>query len=223
MESVSTGTLNLLEAIRFTGKESKLYNAASSECFGEIESTGATEETPFRPRSPYAAAKSAAYWLVSNYREAYGLFACSGILFNHDSPLRGERFVTHKVISGVARILRGNTEKIKLGNIEIVRDWGWAPEYVQAMWLLMQHPTAEDIVIATGESHSLRSFVDHAFQVAGLNWEEFVDYDESLLRPTDIMMSYADPAKAARILNWKAQIKMKEVVKRMLESEMERC
>jgi len=142
-------------------------------------------------------------------------------LFNHESPLRGERFVTRKVISGVARILRGNTEKLKLGNIEIVRDWGWAPEYVQAMWLLMQHRTPEDIVIATGESHSLRSFVEYAFQAAGLNWEEFVDYDQSLLRPTDIMMSYADPAKAARLLNWKAQIKMKEVVNRMLQAELE--
>jgi len=221
MESISTGTLNLLEAIRFMGMESKLYNAASSECFGDIRPPGATEETPFRPRSPYAAAKSAAYWLVSNYREAYGLFACSGILFNHESPLRGERFVTRKVISGVAHILRGNHEKIKLGNIDIVRDWGWAPEYVQAMWMLMQNHTAEDIVVATGESHSLREFVEYAFQYAGLNWEEYVDYDQTLLRPTDIMLSYADPAKAARILKWKAQIKMKEVVNRMLESELD--
>lgn len=222
MESVSTGTLNLLEAIRFVGKEIKLYNAASSECFGDIKSMRASEETSFRPRSPYAAAKSAAFWLVSNYREAYGLFACSGILFNHESPLRGERFVTRKVISGVARILRGGREKINLGNIDIVRDWGWAPEYVQAMWLLMQHHTADDFVIATGESHSLRLFVECAFQTAGLSWEEFVDYDPSLLRPTDIMMSYADPGKAARILDWKAQVKMKEVVTRMLEAELER-
>jgi GDPmannose 4,6-dehydratase len=222
MESISTGTLNLLEAIRFMGKKSKLYNAASSECFGDIRPPGATEDTPFHPRSPYAAAKAAAYWLVSNYREAYGLFACSGILFNHESPLRGERFVTRKVISGVARILRGQSEKIKLGNIDIVRDWGWAPEYVQAMWLLMQNHTAEDIVVATGESHSLREFVEYAFQSAGLNWEEFVDYDQTLLRPTDITTSFADPAKAARILNWKAQIKMKEVVNRMLASELER-
>jgi GDPmannose 4,6-dehydratase len=223
MESVSTGTLNLLEAIRFVGKEIKLYNAASSECFGDIRATRATEDTPFHPRSPYAAAKSAAYWLVSNYREAYGLFACSGILFNHESPLRGERFVTRKVISGVARILRGKNEKIKLGNIDIVRDWGWAPEYVHAMWLLMQHPTAEDFVIATGESHSLRAFVECAFETAGINWEEFVDHDASLLRPTDIMMSYADPARAARVLDWKAETKMEGVVKRMLEAELERA
>lgn len=223
MESVSTGTLNLLEAIRFVGKEIKLYNAASSECFGDTRSTRANEETPFHPRSPYAAAKSAAFWLVSNYREAYGLFACSGILFNHESPLRGERFVTRKVISGVARILSGDKEKIRLGNVNIVRDWGWAPEYVQAMWLLMQHHTAEDFVIATGESYSLQDFVECAFQEAGLDWKTFVDYDPSLLRPTDIMMSYADPGKAARILNWKAETKMAGVVKRMLEAELERA
>jgi GDPmannose 4,6-dehydratase len=220
MESISTGTLNLLEAIRFVGQEIKLYNAASSECFGDIRSTRACEDTPFRPRSPYAAAKSAAFWLVSNYREAYGLFACSGILFNHESPLRGERFVTRKIVAGVARILRGNKEKIKLGNIDIVRDWGWAPEYVEAMRLLMQQPMAQDFVIATGESHSLQAFVECAFQTAGLHWHEFVDHDASLLRPTDIMMSYADPGKAARILNWQAQIKMKQVVERMLEAEL---
>jgi len=223
MESVSTGTLNLLEAIRFVGKDIKLYNAASSECFGDIRAHRADESTPFRPRSPYAAAKSAAYWLVSNYREAYGLFACSGILFNHESPLRGERFVTRKVIAGVARILRGNKERIKLGNIDIVRDWGWAPEYVQAMRLLMQHSTPEDFVIATGESHSLRSFVECAFSTANLDWKEYVDHDPSLLRPTDIMMSYADPSKAERLLHWKAETKMAGVVQRMLEAELERA
>jgi GDPmannose 4,6-dehydratase len=222
MESVSTGTLNLLESIRFIGAKSKLYNAGSSECFGDTGPAGATEETPFRPRSPYAAAKSAACWLVSNYREAYGLFACNGILFNHESPLRSERFVTRKVIAGVARIVRGSSEKIKLGNIDIVRDWGWAPEYIRAMRLLMQHDTPEDIVIATGESHSLRSFVECAFESAGLEWEEFVDYDQTLLRPTDIMQSYANPGKAARLLNWKAEIKMREVVHRMLECELAR-
>jgi GDPmannose 4,6-dehydratase len=221
MESVSTGTLNLLEAIRYAGKESKLYNAASSECFGEVGPGGATEETPFRPRSPYAAAKSAAFWMVSNYREAYGLFACNGILFNHESPLRSRRFVTRKVISAVARIVRGSSERLELGNIGIVRDWGWAPEYIQAMWMLMQHSKADDFVIATGESHSLQELVEYAFQIAGLNWEEYVDYDQSLLRPTDILMSHADPAKAASILHWSAQVKMNEVVNRMFKYELE--
>jgi GDPmannose 4,6-dehydratase len=220
MESVSTGTLNLLEAIRFFGKEIKLYNAASSECFGDIKATRANEETPFRPRSPYAAAKSAAFWLISNYREAYGIFACNGILFNHESPLRGERFVTRKVISGVAAILKGSQEKLKLGNIDISRDWGWAPEYVEAMWRIMQHSGPEDFVIATGETHSLRAFVQCAFAAAELNWEDFVDCDASLLRPTDISMSYADPSKAARLLKWEAKIKMRDVVRLMLEAEL---
>ena len=220
MESISTGTLNLLEAIRFFGRGAKLYSAGSSECFGETIPSGANERTPFRPRSPYAVAKAAAFGLTANYREAYGLFACNGILFNHESPLRGERFVTRKIISAVARIVRGSKERVKLGNIDIRRDWGWAPEYIRAMWLLMQHSTAEDAVIATGESHSLREFVKCSFGTAGLDWEEYVDYDASLLRPTDIMNSYADPGKAAHMLNWKAEVNMREVVKRMLEAEL---
>lgn len=221
MESINTGVLNLLEAIRFFGNEIKLYNAGSSECFGDTRSTPANEETPFHPRSPYAVAKSAACWLTTNYREAYGLFACNGILFNHESPLRSERFVTRKVVSAVARISRGSQEKLKLGNLDIHRDWGWAPEYVRAMWRLMQHPTAEDIVIATGETHSLREFVECAFSAAGLNWEQHVEHDSNLLRPTDIMTSYADPSKANRILNWKAEIKMHDVVRLMLEAELQ--
>ena len=222
IESVSTGTLNLLEAIRFFNKDIKLYNAASSECFGDIKSARANEETPFHPRSPYAIAKSAAFWLVSNYREAWGLFACNGILFNHESPLRGERFVTRKVISGVAAILRGSKEKLRLGNTDVSRDWGWAPEYVQAMWLIMQHSKPEDFVIATGETHSLGEFVECAFQTAGLNSGEFLERDLSLLRPTDMSMSFADPGKAARVLNWKAQIKMNDIVRLMLEAELAR-
>ncbi|HEY2469496.1 MAG TPA: GDP-mannose 4,6-dehydratase [Terracidiphilus sp.] len=220
MESNSSSVLNLLEAIRFIGRETKLYNAGSSECFGDTRSIRANEETAFHPRSPYAVAKSAACWLTTNYREAYGLFACNGILFNHESPLRSERFVTRKVISAVARIARGSQEKLRLGNLDIQRDWGWAPEYVRAMWRLMQHPTAEDIVIATGESHSLRSFVDCAFRAAELDWEKYVEHDSTLLRPTDIMNSFADPSKANRILDWRAQVKMHDVVRMMLEAEL---
>ena len=222
IESVSTGTLNLLEAIRFFNKDIKLYNAASSECFGDIKSARATEETPFHPRSPYAIAKSAAFWLVANYREAWGLFACNGILFNHESPLRGERFVTRKVVSGVAGILRGSKEKLRLGNIDISRDWGWAPEYVEAMWRIMQCSQADDFVIATGETHSLREFVECAFQAAGLDGDGLFECDPSLLRPADMSMSFADPGKAARVLNWKAQVKMKDVVRLMLEAELVR-
>jgi GDPmannose 4,6-dehydratase len=220
MESISTGALNLLEAIRFFGKEIKLYNAGSSECFGDTQSTRATEETPFHPRSPYAIAKAAAHYLTVNYREAYGLFACNGILFNHESPLRGERFVTRKVVAAAARIARGSQEKLRLGNLEIQRDWGWAPEYVRGMHRLMQHRTAEDVIIATGETHSLRSFVEYAFETAGLKWQQHVEHDPSLLRPTDIMTSYADPAKASRILNWKAEVRMGDVVRLMLEEEL---
>jgi GDPmannose 4,6-dehydratase len=222
MESISTGALNLLEAIRFVGKEIRLYNAGSSECFGDTHSKRANEETPFHPRSPYAVAKSAACWITANYREAYGIFACNGILFNHESPMRSERFVTRKVVSAAARIARGSQEKLRLGNLEIHRDWGWAPEYVRAMWKLMQHPTAEDIVIATGETHSLRSFVECTFQAAGLDWRKYVEHDASLLRPTDILNSYADPSKACRILDWKAEVKMQDVVRLMLEAELDR-
>jgi len=220
MESISTGALNLLEAIRFFDRNIRLYNAGSSECFGDTRSLPANEETPFHPRSPYAVAKSAACWITANYREAYGLFACNGILFNHESPLRSERFVTRKVIAAVARISNGSPEKLKLGNLDIHRDWGWAPEYVQAMWRLMQHSTAEDIVIATGQTNSLREFVQTAFQVAGLDWETYVEYDTNLLRPTDIMASYADPSKAYSVLNWKAEVRMQEVVKLMLDAEL---
>ncbi|HEY2470442.1 MAG TPA: GDP-mannose 4,6-dehydratase [Terracidiphilus sp.] len=221
MESISTGALNLLEAIRFFGKDIKLYNAGSSECFGDTRSQPASEETPFHPRSPYAVAKAAACWITTNYREAYGIFACNGILFNHESPLRSERFVTRKVVRAAARIASGSQEKLQLGNLDIHRDWGWAPEYVRAMWRLMQHPTAEDVVIATGETHSLRSFVECAFEAAGLDWEQHVEHDPTLLRPTDIMTSYADPTKACKILDWKAEVKMHDVVRRMLQDELE--
>src|SRR5271157_2763351 len=162
-ESIHLATLNLLEAIRFTGKNIKLYSAGSSECFGDLRGEAATEETPFRPRSPYAVAKAAAFWQVANYREAYGIFACSGLLFNHESPLRPERFVTRKIISTACSIAKGAKEKLELGNIAIQRDWGWAPEYVEAMWLMMQQKHPDDFVIATGESHSLEEFVETAF------------------------------------------------------------
>jgi len=222
-ESVSTGTLNLLEAIRFFGKGIKLYNAGSSECFGESPAAGADEGTPFHPRSPYAIAKSSAIWMVRNYREAYGLFSCNGILFNHESPLRGRRFVTRKVVSAAARIKQGSPERLKLGNLDIRRDWGWAPEYVRAMALMLKQAKPDDFVIATGESHSLKEFVACAFEAAGLNWQQHVDHDPGLLRPTDIMASHANPAKASRILNWRSEARMKEVVGRMLESELKQA
>jgi GDPmannose 4,6-dehydratase len=167
--------------------------------------------------SPYAVAKSSAYWLVNNYREAYGLFACPGILFNHESALRPERFVTQKIVRAVKRISQGSTEKLKLGRLDIARDWGWAPEYVEVMWLMLQHSSPQDFVIATGVTISLEEFVQAAFEEAGLNWRNYVEQDPGLFRPTDLAISRADPAKAYRELSWKAATKGTDVVKKMYQ------
>ncbi|MBI3300319.1 MAG: GDP-mannose 4,6-dehydratase [Elusimicrobia bacterium] len=219
LESISLASLNLLEAIRFTDRPIRLYNAGSSECFGEAGDRPADEKTPFRPRSPYAVAKSAAFWQVANYREAYGLFACSGILFNHESHLRPERFVTRKVVAAACRIAAGAAEKLRLGDTKVCRDWGWAPEYVEAMWLMLQRQRPEDYVIATGETNSLEDFVAAAFSEVGLDWREHVVIDPSLLRPSDISVGRADPGKAAGELGWKAKRRMRDVVRSMVEEE----
>ncbi len=219
LESNNTGTLNLLEAIRFLDLPVKFYNAGSSECFGNTQCGGADESTPFQPRSPYAIAKSSAFWLVNNYREAYKLFACNGILFNHESPLRPTRFVTKKIISTACRIAQGSNERLALGNIDIMRDWGWAPEYVEAMWLMLQQEEADDFVIATKTVSSLKDFVETTFDSLGLNWIDHVDTSPQLLRPTDINFSCGNPTKANYKLGWQAKTKMKDVVKLMVESE----
>jgi GDPmannose 4,6-dehydratase len=221
MESVSIATLNLLEAIRFTKRKVRFYSAGSGECFGDTHGQRADEETPFRPRSPYAVAKAAAHFQVANYREAYGLFACSGILFNHESPLRPERFVTRKVVAAACRIARGEKGRLRLGNMNVKRDWGWAPEYVDAMWRMLQQEQPGDYVIATGETRSLEEFVDAAFRFAGLAWRDHVDEDRSLFRPSDVEGNFANPAKAARVLDWRATVKMEETVRRMMSSELE--
>jgi len=221
LESITTGTLNLLEAIRFTGRPIKFYNACSSECFGNYAGKPADETTRFDPRSPYAVAKAAAYWIVANYREAYNLFACSGILFNHESSLRAERFVTKKIIAAATRIAAGSQEKLPLGNISIHRDWGWAPEYVKAMWLMLCQEEPKDFVIGTGESHSLEEFVGTAFGCVGLDWHDYVIRDASLLRPTDLLSSKANPANAKENLGWEAVYKMKDVVEMMVKEEQE--
>jgi GDPmannose 4,6-dehydratase len=218
LESIAQGTLNLLEAIRFTGRPIRMYNAGSSECFGDTGDR-ADETTPFRPRSPYAVAKAAAFWEVANYREAYGLFACSGILFNHESPLRPDRFVTKKIIAAACRIAAGSHEKLKLGNVSIERDWGWAPEYVEAMWLMLQHDQPEDYVVATGESHRLEEFVDSAFSCVGLDWRDHVAIDPSLLRPADISIGRANPTRAKERLGWRARYRMPDVVRMMVDAE----
>ena len=218
-ESISIGTLNLLEAIRFLEKPVKIYNAGSSECFGNTQGHPADETTPFYPRSPYAVAKAAAYWQVANYRDAYELFACSGLLFNHESPLRPERFVTRKIVSTACRIAGGSRERLELGNIDIQRDWGWAPEYVEAMWLMLQQEAPDDYVIATGETNKLEDFVHTVFSSLGLDWKEHVAVNHELFRPADILISRADPERAARKLGWRAQYRMRDVAKMMVEGE----
>jgi GDPmannose 4,6-dehydratase len=218
LESITIGAMNLLEAIRFSTLAIKLYNACSSECFGDTNGIPADEATPFRPRSPYAVAKAAAFWEVANYREAYGLYACSGILFNHESPLRPERFVTQKIVAAACRIAQGRQREVRLGNINIQRDWGWAPEYVEAMWLMLQHERPDDFVVATGETHTLADFVSEAFGNVGLNWREHVVFDPSLLRPSDIAMSCANPTKVYERLGWRAHHKMKDVVGMMMQA-----
>jgi GDPmannose 4,6-dehydratase len=220
MQSITMGTLNILEGCRMLETENKVikqYHAGSSECFGDTHGEPANESTPFYPMSPYAVAKSSAYWLVNNYRESYGLFACSGILFNHESALRPERFVTQKIVRAVKRIAQGSTEKIKLGRLDIARDWGWASEYVEAMWLMLQQEKPHDFVIATGITITLEDFANAAFAEVGLNWRQHVEQDPALFRPTDLTVSRADPAKAYRDLGWKATTKSVDVVKKMFE------
>jgi GDPmannose 4,6-dehydratase len=218
IQSITLGTLNLLEGCRMMDKRIKLYHAGSGECFGDNQGKPANEQTPFYPMSPYAVAKSSAYWLVNNYRDAYGLFACTGILFNHESPLRPERFVTQKIIRAVKRIAQGSNEKLKLGRLDIARDWGWAPEYVDAMWRMLQQDQAQDYVIATGMTMTLEEFVQAAFEEAGLNWRDHVVQDPSLFRPTDLAIGRADPSKAAKVLQWHASTRGVDVVKKMYQT-----
>ncbi len=220
LESISVGTLNLLEAIRFTGSPIRFYSAGSSECFGDTGNIAADENTPFRPRSPYAVAKAAAFWEVANYREAYGLFACSGILFNHESPLRPERFVTKKIIATACRITVGSGEKLSLGNISIARDWGWAPEYVEAMWRMLQQDIPDDYVIATGVTHTLEEFVSATFTCLGLDWREHVEIDPAFYRLTEIAISRGNPAKAQECLGWKARYMIHDVVSMMVQEQL---
>lgn len=219
LESIATGTLNLLEAIRFMGRPIRFYNAGSGECFGNTYGAPANEQTAFRPCSPYGVAKAAAFWEVANYREAYGTFACTGVLFNHESPLRPARFVTRKIISAASKIAAGSLEKLRLGNLDIERDWGWAPEYVEAMWKMLQQSSPSDFVIATGISSKLSDFVEAAFSSVGLDWNDHVEIDPSFFRPTDLMIGRADPGQAEHVLGWKAEKSMVDVVRLMMAAE----
>lgn len=219
LESIVFGTLNMLEAVRLIDPRMRLYHASSSECFGDLGNRPADEDTTFHPRSPYGVAKTSAHLLVANYRQAYSLFAANGLLFNHESPLRPSRFVTRKIVSAAVRIAGGSDERLSLGDIGIVRDWGWAPEYVEAMWLMLQQDRADDFIIATGRSHSLEEFAAAAFDAVGLDWREHVDCDPTFARPAELRWSGANPAKAETALGWKAHVEMSEVARRMVAAE----
>jgi len=213
------GTTRLLEAIRRSGIKTRFYQASSSEMFGDAPAPQ-NEETPFRPRSPYAAAKVYAYWMVRNYREGYNMFAVNGILFNHESPRRGETFVTRKITRAIARIKFGLQDKLYLGNLEAKRDWGYAPDYVEAMWLMLQQDKPEDFIIATGESHSVREFLDKAFSYAGLDWKRYVEIDRKYFRPTEVESLQGDASKANKILGWRPKVGFKELIKIMVDEDI---
>jgi GDPmannose 4,6-dehydratase len=221
IESITLGTLNILEAMRLMAPQIKFYNAGSSEIFGDTGGAPANEDTAYRPKSPYGVAKAAAVSLVRNYRESYRLFACSGLLFNHESPLRPERFVTRKVTAAAVRIANGSRERLRLGKLSVQRDWGWAPDYVEAMRLILQRDKAEDFVIATARAHSLEEFVAAAFRQLGLDWHAHVDFDPELTRPSDIESSVGNASRAAETLGWKPQVAFSEIVERMVRADQE--
>jgi GDPmannose 4,6-dehydratase len=222
IREISQGSLHVLEAMRVLRTNARFFHAGSSECFGNAGREPLREDTPLRPQSPYGAAKAAAHLQVASYRASFGIFAATGILFNHESPLRPETFVTQKVIAAVGAISRGSQEPLCLGNIDVYRDWGWAPEYVEAMWRILQHDQPDDFIIATGESNSLRQFVDAAFTAIGRDSTEFLSLDGSLLRPTEIQYSYADASKIERALGWHAHSRMTDVIRLMLEADAQR-
>jgi GDPmannose 4,6-dehydratase len=218
---IALGTIRILEAIRETGVHSKFYQASSSEMFGKAQEVPQRETTPFYPRSPYAAAKVHAYWATVNHRESYGLFACNGILFNHESPRRGETFVTRKITRAVAAIKAGIQDKLYLGNLDARRDWGYAPEYVEAMWLMLQQDTAHDYVIATGETHSVREFLETAFSYAGLDWRRHVEISQRYLRPTEVDLLMGDASKAKQLLGWYPKTGFGALVRLMVDADIQ--
>jgi len=222
IESIALGAVNLLEAIRFSGQTIKLYNAGSTECFGDTGKESADENSPFHPCSPYAVAKAASYWTISNYRQAYGMYACTGVLSNHDSPLRPARFVTKKIIRAAAEVAAGKRVKLALGNLAIERDWGWAPDYVDAIWRMLQEEKPSDYIVATGVTSTLRDFLQTAFRLVGHEWEDFVVVDRNLFRPSDLIHSRVNPRKASDQLGWHATNKMQDVVRLMLDYEIDR-
>jgi GDPmannose 4,6-dehydratase len=219
-EATGMGTLRILEALRHADWPVRFYQAGSSEMYGMVQERPQTERTPFYPRSPYAVAKVFSHWMTIQYREAYGLFASNGILFNHESPRRGETFVTRKVTRGIASILAGEVSKLYMGNLDAQRDWGYAPEYVEAMWLMLQHDRPDDFVIATGETHTVREFVDQAFAMVGRDWRSHVELDPRYLRPTEVDDLQGDASKAARDLGWRPRTTFRELIRAMLEADL---
>ncbi|MEA5502125.1 GDP-mannose 4,6-dehydratase [Halotia wernerae UHCC 0503] len=225
VDAVGMGTLRLLEAIRDyqrrTGIEVRFYQAGSSEMYGLVQAVPQSETTPFYPRSPYACAKVYAHWQTVNYRESYNLFACNGILFNHESPRRGETFVTRKITRAVARIIAGKQKTIFMGNLDAKRDWGYAKDYVKAMWLMLQKDKPDDYVIATGETHSVREFLELAFSYVNLNWQDHVEFDDRYLRPAEVDLLIGDPTKAQQNLGWKPSVTFNELVALMVEADLQ--
>lgn len=214
------GTVRLLEAIRKSGIKCRLYQASSSEMFGDAPASQ-NEQTPFRPRSPYGAAKAYAYWMVQNYREGYGLFACNGIMFNHESPRRGETFVSRKITRALAAILAGRQQKVFLGNLEARRDWGYAPEYVEGMWLMLRQEQPGDLVFGTGETHSVRELVEEAFGYVNIDWRDYVEVDARYFRPTEVEVLQADPSEAKRQLGWETKVNFRDLVRIMVDADLE--
>jgi GDPmannose 4,6-dehydratase len=219
-EFTALGVTRMLDAIRIVDPKIRFYQASSSEMFGKVQEVPQRETTPFHPRSPYGVAKVYGHWITVNYRESYGLFACSGILFNHESPRRGLEFVTHKITHAVARIKLGLAHELHLGNLDSRRDWGYAPDYVRAMWLMLQHDHSDDYVVATGETHSVREFCREAFGYAGLDWEKYVVVDPKFLRPADVDLLVGDPTKAGRVLHWEPTVTFQQLVRIMVDADL---
>lgn len=216
-----TGTLRLMEAIRTCAPKAKFYQASSSEMFGKVLEVPQTEKTPFYPRSPYGAAKVYSYWITKNYRESYGMFACNGILFNHESPRRGETFVTRKITRAVAAIKAGKQDKLYLGNLDAKRDWGFAGDYVEAMWLMLQQDKPDDYVVATNETHSVKEFCEIAFGRVGLDWQKYVEVSEKYFRPAEVDLLIGDPAHAKKQLNWEPKVSFKQLVEMMVDADVD--
>jgi GDPmannose 4,6-dehydratase len=215
------GVLRLLDAVRELGSKARIYQAGSSEMFGLVQETPQTEKTPFHPRSPYGVSKVFGHWMTINYREGYGMHASNGILFNHESPRRGENFVTRKITMGLAAIKKGASTELRLGNLDAKRDWGYARDYVEAMWLMLQQEKPDDYVIATGETHSVREFLQEAFSYAGLDWEKYVKVDPKYFRPAEVDFLLGDPAKARKVLGWKPKVSFRDLVRLMVDADME--